>query len=72
MTKRANPWAGETTARCGSCHKHSLCHPAGEQMPRAEERMSKGGFAARNGQAIFRAWVGTTPQEPGPFLSAQV
>lgn len=61
-----------TAAGCGSHHKHSLHQCAGEQMTRAGEGTSTGGFAACNGQAIFRARVGTSPQEPGPFLSRNV
>lgn len=52
--------ARATTAGHGSHHKHSLRQSASEQMTRAGEGTSTGGgFAARNGQAIFRARVGT-------------
>lgn len=61
-----------TAAGCGSHHKPSLCHSAGEQTTRAGERTSKGSFAAGNGQAVCKARVGTSLQEPGPFLSRNV
>ena len=55
---------------CGWVREPSRRRHAGEQTTRAAG--SAGGFAACNGQGIFRAGVGTSPQAPGPSLSRNV